>query len=113
MMGEDCLSTIDCFRKMHVSIEILPNKVKIHGNGLYGLKPPSAPLNAGRSGTALRLLLGVLSGQPFSSVLTRNEAVLRKPVGKVVAPLRQMGANIPEERTEISARFQSSGKTYR
>ncbi|ABN53018.1 MAG TPA: 3-phosphoshikimate 1-carboxyvinyltransferase [Hungateiclostridium thermocellum] len=94
MMGEDCLSTIDCFRKMHVSIEILPNKVKIHGNGLYGLKPPSAPLNAGRSGTALRLLLGVLSGQPFSSVLTRNEAVLRKPVGKVVAPLRQMGANI-------------------
>jgi len=112
-MGEDCLSTIDCFRKMHVSIEILPNKVKIHGNGLYGLKPPSAPLNAGRSGTALRLLLGVLSGQPFSSVLTRNEAVLRKPVGKVVAPLRQMEQTLPEERTEISARFHPAGKTYR
>ncbi|WP_265446428.1 3-phosphoshikimate 1-carboxyvinyltransferase [Acetivibrio straminisolvens] len=94
MMGEDCLSTIDCFRKMQVSIEILPNKIKIQGNGLYGLRPPSAPLNAGRSGTALRLLLGVLSGQPFSSVVTRNESALRKPVGKVVAPLRQMGANI-------------------
>jgi len=94
MMGEDCLSTIDCFRKMQVSIEILPNKIKIQGNGLYGLRPPSAPLNAGRSGTALRLLLGVLSGQPFSSVLTRNESALRKSVGKVVAPLRHMGANI-------------------
>ncbi|HOM01510.1 MAG TPA: 3-phosphoshikimate 1-carboxyvinyltransferase [Acetivibrio sp.] len=94
MMGEDCLSTIDCFRKMQVSIEILPNKIKIQGNGLYGLRPPSAPLNAGRSGTALRLLLGVLSGQPFSSVVTRNESALRKSVGKVVAPLRQMGANI-------------------
>lgn len=95
LMGEDCLSTIDCFRKMQVSIEILPNnKIKIQGNGLYGLRPPSAPLNAGRSGTALRLLLGVLSGQPFSSVLTRDESALRKPVGKVVSPLRQMGASI-------------------
>lgn len=95
MMGEDCLSTIDCFRKMQVSIEILPNnKVKIQGNGLYGLRPPTSALNAGRSGTALRLLLGVLSGQPFSSVVTRDESALRKPVGKVVGPLRQMGANI-------------------
>jgi 3-phosphoshikimate 1-carboxyvinyltransferase len=95
MMGEDCLCTIDCFRKMQVSIEILPNnKIKIQGNGLYGLKPPKTQLNAGRSGTALRLLLGVLSGQPFSSVVTRNESALRKPVGKVVVPLREMGANI-------------------
>jgi len=94
-MGEDCLSTIDCFRKMQVGIEILANnKIKVHGNGLYGLKPPSSPLNAGRSGTALRLLLGVLASQPFNSVLTRNEASIRKPVGKVVKPLRDMGAII-------------------
>lgn len=95
MMGEDCLSTIDCFRKMQVAIEILPNKkVKIHGNGLYGLKPPSTALNSGRAGTTLRLLLGVLSGQTFNSILTRGESVLRKPVGQIVKPLRQMGANI-------------------
>lgn len=94
-MGEDCLSTIDCFRKMQIGIEILPNnKVKIYGKGLYGLKPPSAVLNAGKSGTAIRLLLGVLSGQPFNSVVTRDETSLKKPVGKVVKPLKQMGAAI-------------------
>ncbi len=95
LMSEDCLSTIDCFRKMQVSIEILSNnKVKIHGNGLFGLMPPASTLNAGRSGTALRLLVGVLSGQPFSTMVTRDESSLRKPVGKVVKPLRHMGANI-------------------
>lgn len=95
LMGEDCLSTIDCFRKMHVSIEILANnKIKVHGNGLYGLNPPSSTLNAGRSGTALRLLLGVLASQPFNSVLTRDESSVRKPIGKVVKPLRDMGAII-------------------
>ncbi|NMB34326.1 MAG: 3-phosphoshikimate 1-carboxyvinyltransferase [Clostridium sp.] len=95
MMGEDCLCTIDCFRKMQVSIEILPNnKIRVLGNGLYGLNPPGTPLNAGRSGTAIRLLLGVLSCQPFSSVITRSGSALRKPIGKVVSPLREMGADI-------------------
>ncbi|TYQ16646.1 UNVERIFIED_CONTAM: 3-phosphoshikimate 1-carboxyvinyltransferase [Acetivibrio alkalicellulosi] len=95
LMSEDCISTIDCFRKMQVRIEILQNnKVKIHGNGLYSLMPPNNALNAGKSGTALRLLLGVLSGQPFSSVVTRDDSALRKPVGKVVSSLRQMGAII-------------------
>ncbi|MCX7842231.1 MAG: 3-phosphoshikimate 1-carboxyvinyltransferase [Clostridia bacterium] len=95
LMGEDCLSTIDCFRKMQVGIEILPhNKVRVNGNGLFGLKPPSSQLNAGKAGTTLRLLLGVLSGQPFNSVVTRDDSAIKKPVGKVVAPLRQMGASI-------------------
>jgi 3-phosphoshikimate 1-carboxyvinyltransferase len=95
LLGEDCLSTIDCFRKMQVGIDILPNnKVKVHGKGLYGLKPPAAPLNTGRSGTTIRLLLGVLAGQPFSSTVNRSEPSQKKPVGKVVKPLRQMGANI-------------------
>lgn len=95
MMGEDCLSTIDCFRKMNVSIEIMQgNKVKVQGNGLFGLKPPTSILNAGKSGTTLRLLLGVLCGQSFNSTITRDETVIRKTVGKVVNPLRKMGANI-------------------
>lgn len=93
--GEDCISTIDCFRKMQAGIEIMPeNKIKITGKGLYGLKTPAVPLNTGKSGTALRLLLGVLCGQPFSSTVTRDEASIKKPVGKVVNPLREMGANI-------------------
>lgn len=95
LMGEHCLSTIDCFRKMHVGIEILPgNKVKINGNGLYGLKAPTIPLNTGSSGTTIRLLLGILAGQPFNTIINRDEPAQKKSVGKVVKPLRQMGAII-------------------
>lgn len=95
LLGEDCISTIDCFRKMQIAIEILPDsKIKVQGKGLYGLKAPAAPLNTGKSGTAIRLLLGVLSGQPFTSAVIRDEALMKKPVGKVVNHLRQMGASI-------------------
>lgn len=95
LLSEDCISAIDCFRKMQVSIEILQqNRVRVQGKGIYGLKAPSSTLNAGRSGTALRLLLGVLCGQPFSSNLVRNDTAMKKPVGKVVDYLKQMGAVI-------------------
>ena len=95
LLNEDCISTIECFRKMQVGIEILQdNKVKIQGKGLYGLRAPTAPLNAGRSGTAIRLLLGVLCGQPFNSAIIRDESAMKKPVGRVVSFLKQMGANI-------------------
>ncbi|NJD02957.1 MAG: 3-phosphoshikimate 1-carboxyvinyltransferase [Ruminiclostridium sp.] len=95
LLGEDCISTIDCFRKMQIGIEILPdNKIKVQGKGLYGLRAPSALLNTGKSGTAIRLLLGVLSGQPFASSVVRDEISMKKPVGKVVNHLRRMGANI-------------------
>lgn len=95
LLGEDCISTIDCFRRMQVSIEILKdNKIKVQGKGLYGLKAPTSALNAGRSGTAIRLLLGVLSGQPFTSTVIRGEGSMKKPVGNTVDFLRQMGAAI-------------------
>ena len=95
LLGEDCMSTIDCFRKMQIGIEILPdNKVRVQGKGLYGLKAPASALNTGKSGTAIRLLLGVLCGQPFTSAVVRDEASMKKPVGKVVHSLRQMGAII-------------------
>ncbi|NLV35703.1 MAG: 3-phosphoshikimate 1-carboxyvinyltransferase [Clostridiaceae bacterium] len=95
LLSEDCINTIECFRKMSIGIDILSNsKIRVHGKGLYGLKMPGSILNAGRSGTALRLLLGVLSAQQFNSNLTRNEDVMKKPVGAVAAYLQQMGANI-------------------
>jgi 3-phosphoshikimate 1-carboxyvinyltransferase len=95
LLNEDCISTIECFRKMQIGIEILQdNKVRVQGKGLYGLKAPTTPLNAGRSGTTIRLLLGVLCGQPFNSTVIRDESSMKKPVGKVVSQLKQMGANI-------------------
>lgn len=95
LLSEDCISTIDCLRKMHVGIEIQANnRIKIQGNGLRGLKQPTTPLNTGRSGTALRLILGVMSGQSFNSVITRDETSQRKPLGRIVKVLRQMGAHI-------------------
>jgi 3-phosphoshikimate 1-carboxyvinyltransferase len=95
LLSEDCISAIDCFRKMQVSVEIQQqNRVKVHGKGIYGLQAPSSALNAGRSGTALRLLLGVLCGQTFNSTLVRHDSAMKKPVGKVVDYLKQMGAAI-------------------
>lgn len=95
LMSDDCLSTIDCFRKMQISIEILPkNKVRINGKGLYGLKQPTSVLNAGSSGTTVRLLMGILSGQTFNSTLIRDDFSIKRPIGKVVKPLRLMGATI-------------------
>ncbi len=95
LLSEDCLSTIECFRKMQVRIEILrDNKIKVHGNGLYGLEAPSLPLNTGRSGTSLRLLLGILCGQPFTCEVIRNEYEMKKPVGSIVNHLKLMGADI-------------------
>lgn len=95
LLDEDCLSTIDCFRRLQVGIEILPgNKVRVNGRGLYGLKAPGAPINTGKSGTALRLVLGVLCGQAFPSAVIREETAMKKPVGGVVKHLRNMGAVI-------------------
>lgn len=94
-LGEDCLYTIDCFRKMQIGIEILSNnKVIVHGKGLFGLNPPTGVLNTGKSGTTIRLLMGILVGQPFTSNITRDESSVRRPVSKFVKPLQMMGANI-------------------
>lgn len=92
--GEDCLNTALAFRAMGVRIEEQPDQLRVHGKGLWGLTEPERPLDCGNSGTGIRLLTGLLAGQDFFAVLTGDESVRRRPMGRVVKPLRQMGAAI-------------------
>ncbi|MBI3596209.1 MAG: 3-phosphoshikimate 1-carboxyvinyltransferase [Nitrospirae bacterium] len=95
--SEDCLHTVSAFRSMGISIEEVQTAggpLRIDGKGLHGLSEPSAVLDLGNSGTGLRLLTGVLAGQDFFSVLTGDESLRRRPMRRVVDPLRRMGAEI-------------------
>lgn len=92
--GADCLSTISCFRKMGVSIEQNGDQVLVQSSGLEGLKEPHDILDVGNSGTTIRLMSGILAGRPFHSTLIGDESIGRRPMKRVVEPLRQMGARI-------------------
>lgn len=93
--ADDCLSTVECFRKMGIDIRFdAPDKLVINGRGLRGLKKPDGPLYAGNSGTTIRLLSGILAGQSFEATITGDEPLLRRPMGRVVEPLSMMGAVI-------------------
>lgn len=95
LMGRDCLSTIACLKAMgaHISIKD-DNLLEIKGSGLKGLRPPLGVLDAGNSGTTLRLLSGILSGQGFKTVITGNRSLRKRPMDRIIKPLSQMGANI-------------------
>src|ERR1017187_2689047 len=90
----DCQSTLNCLKLLGVKIDRKGNVVKIAGVGLEGLQAPSAPLNAGNSGSTIRMLSGILAGQPFRSVLTGDESLSRRPMQRVADPLTLMGARI-------------------
>ena len=92
--GEDCLSTINCFRKMGVRITQMGEYVEIESDGINGLKEPKDILDVGNSGTTTRLMLGILATRPFHSVLIGDESIAKRPMGRVTNPLRQMGAVI-------------------
>ena len=94
LMGEDCLTTIDCFRKMGVPIEVREDEVIVEGVGLHGLAAPEEALYTGNSGTTTRLLCGILSGQPFTITLNGDASIQKRPMGRVIRPLREMGASI-------------------
>ncbi|WMJ18853.1 3-phosphoshikimate 1-carboxyvinyltransferase [Geobacillus kaustophilus] len=92
--GSDCLSTIDCFRKLGVDIRQDGTTVVVEGAGPGGLREPAAVLDVGNSGTTARLLLGILAGQPFHACLVGDESIAKRPMGRVTKPLREMGARI-------------------
>ena len=94
LKGADCLSTISCMRAMGVKIEEYEDRILVTGNGLNGLQEPGNILDAGNSGTTLRLLLGLLSPQRFLTTFTGDNSLRSRPMGRVIKPLSMMGANI-------------------
>lgn len=101
LMGADCLSTIDCFRRLGVQIDVeaAPGQVTVHGRGLRGLKGQQEPaasivLDTGNSGTTTRLVSGILAGQDFPSLLSGDASLNTRPMKRIMEPLSQMGARI-------------------
>ena len=86
------MSTVNAFRKLGVKIEDKGKKIIIEGKGIYGLKEPADIIDCGNSGTTIRLLSGVLSGNPFLSVLTGDSSLRSRPMGRVITPLEADGS---------------------
>lgn len=93
----DCLSTMAVFQSLGVSIEREGERLRVFGKGLRGLQEAKEALDCGNSGTTMRLMTGILSGQPFPSVLTGDESLCRRPMERVRKPLLEMGAEIHTE----------------
>ncbi|WP_080845457.1 3-phosphoshikimate 1-carboxyvinyltransferase [Cytobacillus gottheilii] len=94
LQGDDCLSTIACFKKLGVQIELHDDEVVIKGSGFDGLKEPEDILHVGNSGTTIRLMMGILAGRGFHSVLIGDESIAKRPMTRVTKPLQQFGASI-------------------
>jgi 3-phosphoshikimate 1-carboxyvinyltransferase len=95
LAGEDCLATLAAMRTLGVDIQQpSATEMSIGGVGLHGLQAPSGVLDLGNSGTAMRLMTGLLCGQPFASELTGDESLNGRPMGRIVKPLTMMGAAI-------------------
>jgi 3-phosphoshikimate 1-carboxyvinyltransferase len=106
LMGDDCLSTISCFKRLGIPIDFLSNthSVTIHGKGLDGLiAPANHILDVGNSGTTIRLLSGILCGQKFSSTITGDSSIRKRPMGRILTPLEQMGADIKSANNDLKA----------
>ncbi|MGH8643701.1 MAG: bifunctional prephenate dehydrogenase/3-phosphoshikimate 1-carboxyvinyltransferase, partial [Gammaproteobacteria bacterium] len=93
--GEDTRATLAAFQAMGVEVERPePGRLSVQGVGLHGLSPPSLALDLGNSGTAMRLMAGLLAGQRFDSELTGDLSLSQRPMGRIVDPLRRMGAKL-------------------
>jgi 3-phosphoshikimate 1-carboxyvinyltransferase len=90
----DCHSTLSCLKALGAAVKVEKDLVRITGNGLHGLRGSRKSLDAGNSGTTMRLLAGILAGQNFSSKLTGDASLQKRPMKRIVGPLREMGADI-------------------
>lgn len=106
--GADCLSTVACLRALGASIESKPAedgslRLVVHGRGADALREAESILDAGNSGTSTRLLSGLLASRPFLSIITGDSSLRSRPMGRVIQPLRQMGAQIWGRRGDTQA----------
>lgn len=108
--GADCLSTIDCFRRLGISIEEQNGRVLIHGKGLHGLSKSVSGLDTGNSGTTTRLISGILAGQNFETTLNGDASIQTRPMNRIIQPLTRMGADITSIRGNGCAPLRIVGK---
>jgi 3-phosphoshikimate 1-carboxyvinyltransferase len=92
--GADCASTLECLRALGIAIDRDGAEVAVHGCGLDGLKAPAAALDAGNSGSTIRMLSGILAAQPFETRMGGDESLSRRPMDRIMRPLGEMGAAI-------------------
>ena len=110
LQGADCLSTISCFGKLGIEIENTPERILVHGRGLHGLTAPDSLLDAGNSGTTTRLISGILAPQPFTTTLTGDASIQKRPMKRIMEPLSMMGADIKSLKGNDCAPLQITGK---
>lgn len=108
--GADCISSMNCFRQMGVSIDYDGETVFIHGKGLHGLQKPEQTLDVGNSGTTTRLMSGILAAQNFSSRIIGDASICRRPMKRIMTPLSMMGADITSENGNDCAPLLINGK---
>ena len=112
----DCLSTIECFKKLGVHIDhtMRPTNgvptITVHGAGLHSLKAPDSTLYTGNSGTTTRLMSGILAAQPFDCMITGDASIEKRPMSRVIVPLNQMGADVSSARGNDCAPLIIKGK---
>jgi 3-phosphoshikimate 1-carboxyvinyltransferase len=108
----DCASTLECLRRLGIAIDASRERVRIAGKGLDGLKAPRRRIDAENSGSTIRMLSGVLAGQPFASTITGDSSLRRRPMRRVTDPLRQMGAEIRAEHGDRAPLEIDGGKLH-
>ncbi len=113
LMAEDSFNTIECFRQMGVSIDITGDKVSVKGVGLRGLKKPSKRLYVGNSGTTIRLISGILAGQNFQCEITGDKSIEKRPMKRIISPLKEMGADIDSIEVDGFAPLKIQGKSLK
>ncbi len=110
--ARDCQNTLDCLEAMGVHIQRSTEQIIIDGAGLHGLRPSSQVLDVGNSGSTIRMLSGILAGQNFTTEITGDESIQRRPMKRVIDPLRLLGAKI-EARDDNFAPIKISGGNLR